>query len=125
MLSTDNNRRKATAKNANGTFFFSSPIFSRNGRMNKKEKKMKINNECVERKAIYGAMPKLFENWSMEIINTIKLKDVYINLKRFLLLVKQREDEKAELKRKIFFSKPKTKRKSYDAMLLKKTIKKI
>lgn len=51
---------------------------------------MKINNECVETKAMYGAMPKLSENWSMEIINTIKLKDVYINLKRFLLLVKQK-----------------------------------
>lgn len=87
MLSADNNRRKTTAKKCEWNFFLPARYISkrRNG-------KMKINNECVERKAIYGAgaMPKLSENWSMEIINTIKLKDVYINLKRFLLLVKQK-----------------------------------
>lgn len=56
--------------------------------MQKKEKrKMKnrrINNECVERKAIYGAMSEIYKKRSMEIINTIKLKDVYINLTWFL-----------------------------------------
>ena len=77
MLSTDNNRHKATAKNANGnSSFFKSMRKKENGKM----KNRKINNECVERKAIYGAMSELYKKRSMEIINTIKFKDVYINL---------------------------------------------
>lgn len=60
-------------------------------------KNRKINNEYVERKAIYGAMSELYRKRSMEIINTIKLKDVYINLTWFFLFVKQRKQEEESL----------------------------